>query len=205
MRGIVLIGGGEHARVVGEAVLAGRVPLLGFVDPSECRETEQRLDTRRLGDDGALDELPGALAVLAFGGVGDVAARVAAVERLRAAVAGWAVVIHPSAVVSPTARVGEGSVVMAGAVIQSGARIGAHCVVNTGAIVDHDTTIGDQAQIAPGAVLGGGVTIGAGAYVGLGARVRDHVRIGAGAVVGMGAVVVRDVESNQCVMGVPAR
>jgi acetyltransferase EpsM len=205
MSGIVLIGGGEHARVVGEAVLAGPAPLLGFVDPRECEETGRRLDTRRLGDDDALGGIPDVLAILAFGGVGDVAARVSTVERLTVRVSGWAVVIHPSAVVSPSARIGEGSVIMAGAVVQSGARIGAHCVINTGALIDHDATLGDHVQIAPGAVLGGGVSIGAGAYVGLGARVRDHLKIGSGAVVGMGAVVVRDVESNQRVMGVPAR
>jgi sugar O-acyltransferase (sialic acid O-acetyltransferase NeuD family) len=205
MRSIVLIGGGGHARVVGEAALSASLPLLGFVDPVDCDETARRLGVPRLGDETALAGCTDALAVLGFGAVTDVAPRVSAVERLSALVAGWATVIHPSATVSASAVVGEGSVIMAGAIIQSGARIGAHCVVNTGALIDHDTVLEDHVQISPGAVLGGGVVVERGAYVGIGAVVRDHVRIGAHSLVAMGAAVVADVGPNQCVMGVPAR
>ena len=43
--------------------------------------------------------------------------------------------VHPTAIVSPRVRIGEGSVVMQGAIIQSCAEIGKHCIVNTGASV----------------------------------------------------------------------
>lgn len=206
LRRLILIGGGEHARVVAEAVRsAGDPVLLGFVDPYPCEETVDRLNLPRLGDDEALLQYPGAFGVLGFGTVGDPGPRIQTVGRLGLCLAGWAVVVHASAWVSPTARLGEGTVVMASASVQGGAQLGSHCVVNTGAVIEHDVHMGDHVQIAPGAVLGGGVHVGEEAYVGLGARVRDHVTIGKGATIGMGAVVVGSVPANTTVMGVPAK
>ncbi|CAM3873884.1 UDP-3-O-(3-hydroxymyristoyl)glucosamine N-acyltransferase [Roseateles saccharophilus] len=69
--------------------------------------------------------------------------------------------VHPSAIVSPEARLGQGveigplAVIEAGAVIGDGARIGAHCVVERGAVV------GEGTRLAPRVVLGHGCRIGA--------------------------------------------
>ena len=203
---LILIGGGEHARVVAEAAAAmGGMELVGFVDPDPCGETVRRLGLRRLGDDGVLRQHPGAWGVIGIAALGSLAARRGIVERLSPALEGWATVIHPGAWVSPTASVEPGAVIMAGAVIQTGARVGAHCVVNSGAIVEHDVELGAFSHAAPAAVLGGGVRVGEGAYIGMGAAVRDHVAIGAEALIGMGAVVVTDVAPGRRVLGVPAR
>jgi acetyltransferase EpsM len=204
---IVVIGGGEHARVLIEAIRAGSSSreLLGFVDPEPCEETIRSLGVRRLGGEDALERHRGALGILGFAALETRGRREEAVARLSTLLAGWATVVHSSAWISPTATMGEGTVIMAGAVVQTGARIGAHCVINTGAIVEHDAVLGEHAQLAPGATLGGAVRIGSLAYIGLGAVVRDHTSVGAGATVGMGAVVVRDVPAGARVMGVPAR
>jgi acetyltransferase EpsM len=203
---LILIGGGEHARVVAEAAAAmGGMDLVGFVDPEPCDETVRRLGVRRLGDDSALRQHPGAWGVIAIAGLGSLVARRRIVERLSPALEGWATIIHPRAWVSPTAGVEHGAVIMAGAVIQTGARVGAHCVVNSGAIVEHDVELGAFSHAAPAAVLGGGARVGEGTYLGMGAAVRDHVTIGAEALIGMGAVVVTDVAPGCRVLGVPAR
>jgi acetyltransferase EpsM len=203
---LILIGGGEHARVVAEAAAAmGGMELVGFVDPEPCDETVRRLGVRRLGDDSALRQHPGAWGVIGIAGLGSLVARRRIVERLSPALEGWATIIHPRAWVSPTAGVEHGAVIMAGAVIQTGARVGAHCVVNSGAIVEHDVELGAFSHAAPAAVLGGGARVGEGTYLGMGAAVRDHVTIGADALIGMGAVVVTDVAPGCRVLGVPAR
>jgi acetyltransferase EpsM len=204
---IVVIGGGEHARVLIEAARSRSSlhEVLGFVDPEACEETTRRLGVPRLGGEEALERHRGVLGILGFAALESRNRREEAVTRLSSRLDGWATVVHSSAWVSPTATVGEGTVIMAGAVVQTGARIGAHCVINTGAIVEHDADLGAHVQLAPGATLGGSVRIGSLAYIGVGAVVRDHIAIGAGATVGMGAVVVRDVVAGALVMGVPAR
>ena len=204
---LIVIGGGEHARVVIEAAQTDRRgwSIIGFVDPNGCGETVARLGVGRLGDDSALREYPAASAILGFGSLPKSNTRMEALERLSILVPSWATVVHGDAWVSPTAAIGEGTVVMAGAIVQTGVRIGAHVIVNSRVVLDHDVIIGDHVQLAPGAVIGGRATIGRGAYIGLGASVRDHITIGDGAIVGMGSAVVKDVPPNAVVMGGRAR
>jgi len=168
-----------------------------------------------LGDDSAIDSAladaalgDGPWVVLGLGGAGTPGLRRRLVERFdaRAAISPrWATIVHSSAWVSPTARLGPGTVVLAGAIVNSGATVGAHAIVNSAAVVEHDVVIGDFTHIAPAAVIGGGATLGKDGFVGLGARIRDHVTIGDGATVALGAAVVDDVATGVTVIGAPAR
>lgn len=108
--------------------------------------------------------------------------------------------IHPSAVVSGYAHVGEGSVVMQGAIIQSCARVGRHCIINTGASVDHECVIGDFAHVSPHSTLCGNVCVGEGTWIGAGSVVLPGVKIGKWCVVGAGAVVTKDIPDHVLVV-----
>ncbi len=207
---LVLLGGGEHARVVAAAARStGCWRVAAVVDPAVVDDSLTGPEGAHLRDDEELDRFLTAgraeptWLVLGVGGVVDGTTRRALAARH--ADRRWATVLHAAAWVSPDATIGPGTVVMAGAIVNPGARVGAHVIVNTGAVLEHDVTIGDFARIASGAVLGGGVVVGDDALVGLGATVRDHVDVGAGAVVGMGAVVTSDVPAGATVVGVPAR
>jgi acetyltransferase EpsM len=204
---VILVGGGEHARVVAEAVRSrpDLFELLGFVDPEPCDETVTRLSLPRLGGDEALSKHKKAFVLVSVGPTPGSITRERIVNELVGSVAGFATVVHEAAWVSPTAVLDEGVVVLAGAVVNSGARIGPHAVVNSGATIEHDVALGAFAHVAPGATLGGGASVGASAHVGLSACIRDHVRVGSRALVAMGAVVVRDVADGALVKGVPAK
>jgi len=212
-RPLVVLGGGEHARVVIEAAssVPGAWQVAGLTDPRPSERTVQVTGVTHLGDDdafalryGALEPAQRPLLVLGMGLPAGAAIRRKLASRFGSDLA-WATIVHRDASVSPSASVGPGSVILAGAVISAGAAIGRHAIVNTAAVVEHDVLVGDRAHIGPGAVLGGGAIVGPDAFVGLGALVRDHVTIGAGATVGMGAVVVADVPEDATVMGNPAR
>jgi acetyltransferase EpsM len=207
-RRILLVGAGEHARVVADALRAGHRlgQVAGFVDPDAGESLAAAFSLTRIGTDDDVDlKREEYMAVLCFGGVTAVSRRRAAVARLGGKVHGWETVIHPATTIAADVRIGAGTTIMAGAILNTGAVVGVHCIVNTGAIIEHDVVLEDHVQVSPGAVLGGAARIGAGAYIGLGARVRDHLTVGAGAIVGMGAVVVRDVLHGATVLGVPAR
>ena len=215
-RPLLLIGGGEHARVVAEAAATdpGRWHLIGFTDPRPDLPALGQSDAAYLGDDrSGLSRFattpdadrPGL--VLAVGSVGDPGGRrrvAGSIEEL-SAWALWAVVVHATAWVSPSAELGEGSVVLAGAAVNAGASIGPHAIVNTRAVIEHDVRVGSFVHVGPGAVIGGGARIGSDVTIGLGALVRDHITIGDGATIGMGAVVVADVPAGVTVVGSPAR
>jgi acetyltransferase EpsM len=208
-RNLIIIGGGEHARVVAE--IARSRPddwnTVGFVDIRARGETSLRLGLRQFeSDEEALANVGSCWFVLGIGQIGSLPLplRRELVARYTARGARWAAVVHASAQLSPTATVNDGAVISAGAIVNCGAVIGAHCVINTGAIIEHDVRVGDFALIGPGAVVGGGAEIGEGSYLGLGCRVRDHIHIGRGVTVGMGAVVVKPLPDGVQAVGVPA-
>ena len=62
--------------------------------------------------------------------------------------------IHPTAVISPTAEIGEGVIVNAGAVISSHVVLGRYLLVNRGASVGHDGWLDEFANIGPGSDRG---------------------------------------------------
>jgi acetyltransferase EpsM len=211
-RDLIIIGGGEHARVLAEAALSrpDLWRLEGFIDSEPCDSFAHILQIAYLGGDHSLitrsTREGGCWVVVGVGGVRASDHRAKIVGSLQGlGMLKWAKVVHSAAWVSPTATIEEGAVVMAGALVNSGALIGPHSVVNTGAIIEHDVRVGAFAMVSPGATIGGGTVLGANSFIGLGASIRDHVTIGAGAMVGMGSVVVKDVPAGQVVAGVPAR
>jgi sugar O-acyltransferase (sialic acid O-acetyltransferase NeuD family) len=126
-------------------------------------------------------------------GVGDNIARRDLYLRLKSRGCAFPRLIAPSAVVSPSARIDEGSVVFARTVIQTGARIGVDVVVNTAAVVEHDCLVDAHAQLAPAVALSGGVRVGEGTLLGTGVSVNKNVSVGAYCLVSPGLPVIRDV------------
>jgi sugar O-acyltransferase (sialic acid O-acetyltransferase NeuD family) len=109
------------------------------------------------------------------------------------------------AVVSPSAQIGAGAVLMPGAVVNAGASIGEGAIVNINAAVDSEVSVGAFAHVAVGASLAGSVTVGDGALIGVGASVTPGRTIGTWSTVGAGSAVVRDVAAGATVAGVPAK
>lgn len=112
--------------------------------------------------------------------------------------------IHPTATISGTARLHEGVVVGAGATVGPDTILGPHVHVGPGCTITR-TKVGAFTTIAPGVDIAGDVTIGEEVMVGLGAKVSNLLTIGARAVIGCGSVVVRNIEADEIVAGVPAK
>ncbi|MGO4496781.1 acetyltransferase [Paenibacillus sp. 2RAB27] len=116
----------------------------------------------------------------------------------------FATLIHETAVISSSASLGHGTVIMANTVINADAHIGHHAIINTGAIVEHDCRIEDYVHIAPRATLTGAVVIKEGSMLGAGATVIPGKQVGEWAMVGAGATVIHDIPSYRTAVGTPA-
>lgn len=209
---VIIIGSGGHAKVLLDTLQALAVPVDAMVIEESQRAPAAALaglfSVQRILTDDMLLANGDRQAVSLVNGIGSIA-DTALRQRIHATylAAGFrfATITHPSAVVSRHARLGEGAQIMAGAILQPGVDIGANVIINTGAVIDHDCIIGAHTHIAPAAALSGGVRVGAGCHVGTGARIIQGIRIGDACLVGAGAVVLRDLEPQQRVAGVPAR
>lgn len=200
---VLVVGAGGHAKVVIESLRAAGFGVAGVLDADSTRRSV--VGAQVIGEDADLPRLRGEGLTHAIVALGDNAMR----ERLRAEVlaAGFTLVnaVHPAAVLSSSAVLGEGVAIMAGAVVNAETRIGDLAIINTGACVDHDGDLGAACHVGPRAALAGGVRVGARAWLGVGVSVIPGVRIGADAVIGAGAAVIADVAPGATAVGVPAR
>jgi UDP-perosamine 4-acetyltransferase len=206
---VIGLGAGGHAKVLLEALEAlGGYDVVGFLDPRRELWGTEVHGVEVLGDDALLGPTyDGGVssAFIGLGGAADTRPRRRLYELARASGFDVLRIVHPRAVVSPTARLGDGATVLAAAVVNADAHLGENVTVNTAAVVEHDCRLGDHVHVASGATLASGVDVEEGVHVGAGATVLGGTRVGAGAVIGAGAVVTADVEPGLVVVGVPAR
>lgn len=114
-------------------------------------------------------------------------------------------IIHDTAIISKSASIGNGTVIMAGTIVNADVVIGDHAIINSGAIVEHDNQIGDYVHVAPRATLTGSVIAEEGSMIGAGATIIPGIKIGEWAVIGAGATVISDIPSNRTAVGTPAK
>lgn len=207
-RTLLLVGGGGHAAVVAESARGAGWTIAGYLDDRTDERDARLVGLRRLG---AIEDLPRLLEAIAAKGpepaahaaVGDASLRRRWTDAIATALA--PPIVHPSAVVSPTARLADGVFVGPRAVVNARAVVERGAIVNSGAIVEHDCRLGEFCHVGPGAALAGGVTVGEAALVGLNASVLPGRRIGGRATLGAGAVALEDVPDDATAAGNPAR
>lgn len=137
--------------------------------------------------------------------IGNNVIRQAIVNRIQLEKSYYGTVIHPSAIISPTATIGHGSVIMPNVVVNASSVVGNHVILNTGSIVEHDCLIENFVHISPSAVLTGGVIISTGTQIGAKTSINPLVKVGKWSIVGAGSVVIRDIPDNVTAVGVPTK
>lgn len=206
-RPLILIGGGDHARVLIDLIQQLGHTILFASDNDPIRHGTSIAGVMVKGDDSLIKEydLHKILLVNAVGSISRPVARRSVYATFKDLGYQFISLIHPHAIISPSSQMGEGVQVMAGAVIQAGVVLDDDVLVNTNTTVDHDCLIGKHVHVAPGVTLSGKVRIGDASHIGTGASVIQGIRIGTDAVVGAGSVVICDVPDHATVVGVPAR
>jgi sugar O-acyltransferase (sialic acid O-acetyltransferase NeuD family) len=193
---MLLYGAGGHAKVVIDCLKAQHKALHGIFDDNPLLWVAS--DGDMLGKY-AQDYLPHEPLIIS---IGDNAMRQKVAQRIAHS---FGSIFHPSAQISPSAKVEPGTVVFHLAVIQADAYIGKHVICNTACIVEHDCQIHDFVHIAPRSLLCGGVKVGENSLIGAGAVVLPQVEIGKNCIIGAGAVVTKDVPDFTKVVGIPAK
>lgn len=209
-RDLLLVGAGGLGREAAEAVRAVNSlrptwRLLGFLDDDLGKRGTFPAGLPVLGPPEAVHRFPAAQVLLCPGRPDNYLSRRRLAERLELDDQRYATVLHPTAAVGTSCRIGAGSVLLAHADLTADVVVGRHVVVMPQVVLTHDVRVDDFATLASGVRLSGGCQVDRGAYIGTGVCVREGLTIGELAFVGMGAVVTRDVPPERLWLGSPAR
>ncbi len=113
--------------------------------------------------------------------------------------------IHPTATIPPTIKIGTGNIIAARVGIGVETEIGDFCLIQDGAIIGHDVKIGSWCRVDCYVVLIAGVTLENEVCVHTSSVINHNVRLGKGCMVGAQSFVFRNVKPGISVFGNPAK
>lgn len=206
---IVVLGSGQHARVVLYNITEqNRYNIAAFLDADTGKVGQQFEGIQIVGDYSpkSLEDVRKKYNTNKFFiGFGNMAYRKTVFETM--VDNGWEAVniIHPNAVISPRAKIGNGVLIECGCLITPNPIIGDNVVVNTGSQVNHDNLVEDHVYLASGVILSGGVTIKENTLIDDGVIVTLGHTVGSGCIIGAGSVVTKDIEDGVIAYGNPCK
>ncbi|MEK3885899.1 acetyltransferase [Bacillus sp. FSL K6-3431] len=201
---IAIIGKGGHSKVIQDIIsLHSRLKIVAYLDDKydELSRKEDIFFGPILAAEIINDMFKDVKFIIA---IGNNKLRRLIVNQLKLTKESYVTLIHPTATISISAKIGCGSVVMAHTVINADTHIGEHTIINTASVIEHDNQLGDFVHISPNATLTGAVKIEDGAQVGAGATIIPKIKIGKWSVIGAGATVIHSIPPYCTAVGVPA-
>ena len=207
-KNIVIFGGGSHCLCLIDIIeAAGNYHIIGIIDSvaeigfeiSGYKVIGRQHELVRLTEEYKID---GGIIAL-----GDNYSRMVVEKEIVAQAADFVFfnVIHPSAIISKSVKMGSGNVIMAGVIISVGAQMENHCIINTGSQLEHYSKMGNYSSLSAGVITGGYVELKKLSAIALGVTVFDRVTIGENTVVGSGSLVTKDLPDNVLAYGTPAK
>lgn len=158
MANLLIMGAGGFGRMVYEtAQQTGQFQKIAFLDDAS---KDSRVIGKCVDYPAWIKQYPCAVAAL-----GNNVTRLKWTKQLLEAGFEVPAIVHPTAVISPSAQIGAGSFVMQRAVLNTNVHLGIGCLINSGAIVDHDSQIGDGTHIGLGSVVKANCQVKAGTRV----------------------------------------
>lgn len=113
--------------------------------------------------------------------------------------------VHPSAIISPSAVIGKGVVIMPNVVVNAKVVIGDGVILNSSCTIEHECKIGNFAHISPNVALAGNVLVGDFTHIGIGSVVIQGLSIGKNCIIGAASAVVKNIDNNILAYGNPCK
>ena len=100
-------------------------------------------------------------------------------------------IISKNAIVSSSALIGEGTIIMDGAQIGPNVVIGKNCIINSKTLVEHECIIEDHCNIATSVTINGNCIVGEKTFIGSGSLIRENRKISKNTFIKMGTVKIK--------------
>ena len=124
-------------------------------------------------------------------------------ESLLARGAEFLTLVHPTAIVAVSARIGAGAILCPYSIASDACRVGRFVIMNYHTSLGHDASAGDFAVLSPYATLGGNAHIHEDVFLGLHASIGPGRTVGARSKVSANSCVLANAPADSIVYGVP--
>lgn len=204
MSDVIVIGTGGFARELAAWIKdcwpAGQNTVKGFLSTERSLAVGAH-DGQVIGDRSYLAEKDDVFVV----GLSDPDGRREAAAPFLEQGARFLTVVHPTAILSPTAQLGVGVAICPYATVSEDAVVGSHSLVNLYASVGYEGIVGNHCILAPYATLSAGAVLEDEVFLATRATVAPSRRVGATSRVAANSAVNKDVPPRSLVVGVPGR
>ncbi len=188
---ILLIGCGGHTKVCVDVILStGKFNIAGVV----CNNKKGVFDIPRLGTDQDLVNLKKKYdyAFITIGQIKNYKIRKNIYKKLFNLNFNIPSIISKHSIISKSAKIKSGTIVMDKAIVHQDVTIGKNCIINTGSIIEHDVKIGDNSHISTGAIVNGGVKIGNNVFIGSGSIIVNDIKIKSNSFIKAGSLIKKN-------------
>lgn len=141
---LLIIGAGSHGYVIKEVAEAtGHYERIKFIDDNSDIAIGKITDLEKLHSE--YDS--------AFISIGNNSIREILIQKLNDIGYNVPILIHPSAYVSKSARIGKGTIIEPKAIVNANVSIGNGCIIFVGTIIDHNVVIEDYCHLNSGSIV----------------------------------------------------
>lgn len=203
MKQVIIIGAGGHAAEIRDYIrhyntadTPEKIEVIGFLD-DDCTSYEHYeytepflggIKDHKVRKDGQY-----------IMGIANLKYRKGIIEDFLEKGAKFTGLIHPTALISPSATIGKGVVISHNASVGPKVKIGNFNILNSRCTVGHDTQLGDYNFISPKVALSGNTQIGENNMFGTNSSTIPGARIGNNNVIGAGMIVYKNIGDNETV------
>ena len=194
MKNIVIVGAGDLGKEIVWLIedINKRKPtylILGFLDDEIAKNQKEFYGYKVLGPVNRLDEL-----TVPFSGVmafqdGSVRRKIA---ESHTKVENWETIIHPTAVIADSSKIGEGSIFFPQTTVSVDSQLGKFGLYYIHSTVCNDCSVGNYVSVMTGAAILEHAKVGDGCFLAAGSCVYPHRQVGKEVKVGVEATVSRD-------------
>jgi sugar O-acyltransferase (sialic acid O-acetyltransferase NeuD family) len=111
---------------------------------------------------------------------------------------------HPSSVVSKSALLGKGVILMPNTIVGANSKIGDFCVLDNQSCLGHDSVMQNFSRLGPGSVTGGSVTIGVRSMIAMNSSIKQGIKVEDDCVLGASSYLDKNLPKNIVAYGTPA-
>jgi len=130
-------------------------------------------------------------------GIANIKYRRPIIERFEGDGATFTGLIHPTALISPSAKIGKGVIISHNSSLGPKVVIGDHNILNSRCTIGHDTVIGSFNFISPQVALSGHTIIGDENMIGVNSCTIPGIKVGSNNVIAAGTIIFKQVGDGQ--------